>query len=88
MIKSGNFFNNRNINKCVPIFKLFILYLNKNSNSVASFDETSSSALGQDEWTEIIGSCELLMHHVVSSRALNKKDFTLQDSVELGEVFQ
>lgn len=60
----------------MPIFKLLILYLNKNGNSVASFDETSSSPLGEDEWTEMNGSCELLMHHLVSIRALNKKDLT------------
>lgn len=63
----------------MPIFKLLILYLNKNSSSVASFDETSSSPLGQEECTEMNGTCELLMHHLVSSSTLNKKDLVLQE---------
>lgn len=63
----------------MPIFKLLILYLNTNGNSVAFFDATSSSPFGQDEWTEMNESCELLMHHLVSSSALNNKDLTLKD---------
>ena len=34
------------------------------------------------------GRSELLMHHLISSSALNYKDLVLQDSVKLGEIFQ
>lgn len=72
----------------MPIFKLIILYLNKNSEHIASLYRMSFNLSGQVECAEENGRRELLMQHLISSSALSDRDLVLQDSEKLGEVFQ
>lgn len=72
----------------MPVLKWIGLYWNKTSKSIAPLDTTSFSLLVQDECKEVNGTCELLMHHLVSNSALNDKDLVLQDTVKLSENFQ
>lgn len=71
----------------MPIFKLIILYWNKNSKHIASLDCNLFFPLGHDEYTEVNGKCELLMHHLISNTVCNDQDLVLQDSVKPDEIF-